>query len=89
MHHTAVHAVEVASNWPSALMGAITMSTVVIDGYVLYRLKLNTEAVGAAKTTTKEHSVQGPMTHTGLRHDGRGPALSDIFLPRNDSSWGA
>ena len=83
MQHTVVYAVKVAINWPSALMGAITMLAVIIGCYVLFKLKLNTDTAG---TTTKEKSVQGPVTHTGLRRGEGGEALSGIFLPLNDSS---
>ena len=60
------------------------MLAVIIGCFVLYKLKLNTDTAG---TATKEKSVQGPVTHTGLRHGGE--ALTGRFLPLNDSSWGA
>ena len=84
LQHAVVYAVKLAINWPSALMGAITMLAVIIGCYVVFKLKLNSDTAGTEK---KEKSVQGPVTHTGLRHGGE--ALPGRFLPLNDSSWGA
>jgi len=86
MQHAVVYAVKLAIKWPSALVGAFTMLAVIIGWFVLFKLKLNTDTAG---TATKEKSVQGPVTHTGLRHGEGGEALSGRFLPLNDSSWGA
>ena len=52
LQHTVVYAVKLAINWPSALMGAITMLAVIIGCFVLFKLKQNPDT--AEEKTTKE-----------------------------------
>ena len=80
LQHTSVYAIQVAISWPSALMGAMTMLTVIASCLVIFRFHKKKRS-----SNTVEKMVQGPVTHTSLKHSGE----PGRFVPLGESSWGA
>ena len=80
LQHTSVYAIQVAISWPSALMGAMTMLTVIASCLVIFSFHEKKKSI-----VTVKKSVQGPATHTGLKHSGE----TGRFMPHDESSWGA